>query len=108
MLWVNHCGLLPATIALYGSEEGREEYFKHLRDSGAAGTGAFTEAMARETEKIIELGNDSARQADYIKSVLDQHVAAFLDSKECDGQEFPRLRWSTHSGGDLVLPCAEN
>ena len=29
------------------------------------------EAMARETEKIIELGNDSARQADYIKSVLD-------------------------------------
>ena len=86
---VNHCGLLPATIALYGSEEGREEYFKHLRDSGAAGTGAFTEAMARETEKIIELGNDSARQADYIKSVLDQHVAAFLDSKECDGKSFP-------------------
>ena len=68
---VNHCGLLPATVALYGSEEGREEHFKHLRDSGAAGTGAFTEAMARETEKIIELGNDSARQADYIKSVLD-------------------------------------
>ena len=67
----------------------REEYFKHLRDSGAAGTGAFTEAMARETEKIIELGNDSARQADYIKSVLDQHVAAFLDSKECDGKSFP-------------------
>jgi len=29
---VNHCGLLPATIALYGSEEGREEHFKHLRD----------------------------------------------------------------------------
>ena len=86
---VNHCGLLPATIALYGSKEGREEYFKHLRDSGAAGTGAFTEAMARETEKIIELGNDSARQADYIKSVLDQHVAAFLDSKECDGKSFP-------------------
>ena len=86
---VNHCGLLPATIALYGSEEGREEHFKHLRDSGAAGTGAFTEAMARETEKIIELGNDSARQADYIKSVLDQHVAAFLDSKECDGKSFP-------------------
>ena len=86
---VNHCGLLPATIALYGSEEGRKEHFKHLRDSGAAGTGAFTEAMARETEKIIELGNDSARQADYIKSVLDQHVAAFLDSKECDGKSFP-------------------
>ena len=86
---VNHCGLLPATIALYGSEEGRKEYFKHLRDSGAAGTGSFTEAMARETEKIIELGNDSARQADYIKSVLDQHVAAFLDSKECDGKSFP-------------------
>ena len=86
---VNHCGLLPATIALYGSKEGREEHFKHLRDSGAAGTGAFTEAMARETEKIIELGNDSARQADYIKSVLDQHVAAFLDSKECDGKSFP-------------------
>lgn len=86
---VNHCGLLPATIALYGSKEGREEHFKHLRDSGAAGTGAFTEAMARETEKIIELGSDSARQTDYIKSVLDQHVAAFLDSKECDGKSFP-------------------
>ena len=89
---VNHCGLLPATIALYGSEEGREEYFKHLRDSGAAGTGAFTEAMARETEKIIELGNDSARQADYIKSVLDKHVAAFFDSKECDGKSFRRYQ----------------
>lgn len=24
---VNHCGLLPATIALYGSEEGRKEHF---------------------------------------------------------------------------------
>ena len=86
---VNHCGLLPATIALYGSEEGRKEHFKHLRDSGAAGTGAFTEAMARETEKIIELGNDSARQANYIKSVLDQHVAVFLDAKESDGKSFP-------------------
>ena len=86
---VNHCGLLPATVALYGSEEGRKEYFKHLRDSGAAGTGSFTEAMARETEKIIELGNDSARQADYIKSVLDQHVAVFLDAKESDGKSFP-------------------
>ena len=39
---VNHCGLLPATIALYGSEESREEHFKHLRDSGAAATGAFS------------------------------------------------------------------
>lgn len=86
---VNHCGLLPATVALYGSEEGRKEYFKHLRDSGAAGTGSFTEAMARETEKIIELGNDSARQANYIKSVLDQHVAVFLDAKESDGKSFP-------------------
>lgn len=85
---VNHCGLLPATVALYGSEEGRKEYFKHLRDSGAAGTGSFTEAMARETEKIIELGNDSARQANYIKSVLDQHVAVFLDAKESDGKSF--------------------
>ena len=75
--------------ALYGSKEGREKHFKHLRDSGAAGTGAFSEAMAREMKKIIELGNDSARQADYIKSVLDQHVAAFLDSKECDGKSFP-------------------
>lgn len=47
------------------------------------------EAMARETEKIIELGNDSARQANYIKSVLDQHVAVFLDAKESDGKSFP-------------------
>ena len=50
---------------------------------------SFHGSEARETEKIIELGNDSARQADYIKSVLDQHVAAFLDSKECDGKSFP-------------------
>lgn len=86
---INHCGLLPATIALYGSEEGRAEHFKHLRDSGAAGTGVFSEAMACETEKIIELGSDSARQADYIKSVLDQHVAVFLDAKESHGKSFP-------------------
>ena len=68
---------------------GTGEHFKHLRDSGAAGTGAFSEAMAREMKKIIELGSDSARQTDYIKSVLDQHVAAFLDSKESDGKSFP-------------------
>ena len=83
-----HCGLLPATIALYGSEEGREEYFRHLRDSGA-GTDVFSEAMTRETEKIMKYGSDSARQANYIKSVLDQHVAVFLDAKESDGKSFP-------------------
>lgn len=87
---VHHCGLHPAMIALYGSEEGRDEHFRNLRDSGGvADRAAFSEAMARETEKIMKFGSDSARQADYIKSVLDQHVAVFLDAKESDGKSFP-------------------
>lgn len=84
---VNHCGYHAAVAALYGDEDKREQYFGGLRQSG--GDPAVLEALGREEQMILEYGSDPARQASYIKAILDGHVATYRTSKETGGETFP-------------------
>lgn len=86
---IDHCGYLAATEELYGGKDKRSEYFNQLRDSSPNWEQATSAAIALENERIQQLGSDPARQADYIKSIMDQHVSTYLASKESCGQSFP-------------------
>lgn len=84
---VNHCGYHATVAALYGDEDNRGKYFGRLRQSG--GDPAVLEALGREERMIQECGSDPARQASYIKNILDGHVATYRTSKETGGETFP-------------------
>jgi len=84
---VDHCGYSAAADLLYGGMEGRRKYFNDLRESGE--DDAIAKAIDREREEIVRLGSDPGRQTNYIKSVLDGHVSAYLTSKSNGGESFP-------------------
>ena len=84
---VNHCGYHAAVAALYGDEDKRGQYFGGLRQSG--GDPAVLEALGREERMILEYGSDPARQASYIRNILDSHVSTYRTSKETGGETFP-------------------
>lgn len=84
---VDRCGYKAMVAALYGGEDKREQYFDGLRRSG--GDEAVLEVLRQEEQKIQELGRDPARQADYIKAILDRHVSTYLASRESGGKTFP-------------------
>ena len=84
---VDRCGYQAMVAALYGDEDKREQYFDGLRRSG--GDDAVLETLAVEGQKIQEYGRDPARQADYIKTILDGHVSTYLASRESGGETFP-------------------
>lgn len=86
---VDHCGYSAAVVELYGDKEKRSEYFNKLRESGSNAEQAISEAIAHENERIRQLGNDSARQADFIKSQMDQHVSIYTEARDNGGQSFP-------------------
>ena len=83
---IDHAGYPAAVIELYGSKEGRDEYFDSIRKSS---DDVFAEANRREREKIMLLGSDPACQASYIKKLFDNNVACFAASKENGGESFP-------------------
>lgn len=84
---VNHCGYHAAVAALYGDEDNRGKYFGRLRQSG--GDPVVLEALGREEQMILEYGSDPARQASYIRNILDGHVSTYHSSKENGGETFP-------------------
>lgn len=84
---VNHCGYRAAVAALYGDEDKRGRYFGYLRQSG--GDSAVLEALDWEEQAIREYGSDPARQASYIRNILDGHVSTYHSSKENGGKTFP-------------------
>ena len=84
---IDRCGYKAMVAALYGGEDKREQYFDGLRRSG--GDEAVLEVLRQEEQKIQELGRDPARQADYIKAILDGHVSTYLASRESGGKTFP-------------------
>lgn len=84
---VDRCGYQAMVAAMYGGEDKREQYFDGLRQSG--GDKAVLDALRREEKKIQEYGRDPARQADYIKTILDGHVSTYLASRESGGKTFP-------------------
>ena len=86
---IDHCGYLAATEELYGGKDKRSEYFNQLRESSPNWEQATSAAIALENERIQQLGSDPARQADYIKSIMDQHVSTYCASRDSIGESFP-------------------
>ena len=81
-----HCGHQAAVTALYGDEDKREQYFDSQKPSD--GNGA-AEALEQERALAQEYGRSPARQADYIKFILDRHTAAYRAAKENGGETPP-------------------
>ena len=86
---IDRCGYPAATIELYGGKEQRSAYFNQLRDGSLDSEQAISNAIAVESELIQYLGSEPARQADYIRGILEQRVASYLESKENNGESFP-------------------
>ena len=84
---INHCGFQATVEALYGDEGKRTKTINSLRLS--VGDIAVLETLKLEGEKIQELGQNPAHQADYIKSILDSHISTYLTAKESGGETFP-------------------
>lgn len=83
----DRCGFGPAAQTLYGGKEKRGAWIDALRESG--GSDAVTAAVAEERKEVERYGGDPARQAQYIQTLLNDHVSAYLKSKENGGQTFP-------------------
>lgn len=83
----DRCGFEPAAQKLYGGKENRGKWIDSLRESG--GNNAVSAALAEEREEIERYGGDPARQAEYIQKFLNEHVSAYLRSRENGGQTFP-------------------
>lgn len=79
----DRCGYLPAMQELYGGAEHRKAYFDHLQGMSVG------EAVAIEDAVISRLGKDASRQADFIHSILKEHLARYTVSKENGGETFP-------------------
>lgn len=77
------CGYLPAMQELYGGAEHRKAYFDHLQGMTVG------EAVAIEDAAISRLGKEASRQADFIHSILKEHLARYTISKENGGETFP-------------------
>lgn len=86
---IDHCGYLAATEELYGGKDKRREYFNQLRNNDPNWEQATSAAIALENERIQQLGSDPARQVDYIKSIMDQHVSIYRASRDSIGESFP-------------------
>ena len=86
---INRCGDLPAMAELYGGLEGRRKYFDELQKAEHAYTVEIPKALETEGETIRHLGSDPARQADYIKKQMEEHISAYLEAKANGGQSFP-------------------
>lgn len=91
----DRCGFEPAAQKLYGGKEKRGAWIDAHRESG--GNDAVSAAVAEERTIIEQYGGDPVRQTAYIRSLLGDHVSAYLKSKKTGGQTFPDF------AGALVL-----
>ena len=83
------CRSAPCLLRALVMAAKRSEYFNQLRESGPNWEQATSAAIALENERIQQLGSDPARQADYIKSIMDQHVSIYRASRDSCGESFP-------------------
>ena len=81
------CGFDPAAQKLYGGKENRGTWLNAIEESG--GYEAVSAAVAEERKEIGRYGGDPARQTEYIRNLLGEHVSTYLKSKENGGQTFP-------------------
>ena len=84
---IDNCGFTPAAQKLYGGKEKRGEWIDSLHKSGKMD--AVSEALMEEQTEIKRYGTDPACQTEYIKALLSEHIDAYLEAKENDGETFP-------------------
>ena len=82
-------GEQPAITQLYGSDDGRRKYFQGLHKFGQADTAEISKTLQVERETIERLGSEPYHQANFVKEVLNEHMADFIKSKENGGETFP-------------------
>ena len=85
---IDNCGWLPAMEALYGGKERRQDYLDGILQSSQP-NGSFGAAIDQENAEIYRYGSDPARQTDYIKAQLQEHVETYRKAKENGGETFP-------------------
>lgn len=85
---INNCGWLPAVETLYGDKERRQEYLDGTLQYSQP-DGAYGAAIDRENTEIHRYGSDPARQIEYIKAQLQEHVETYQKAKENGGETFP-------------------
>ena len=83
----DNCGFEPAAQKLYGGKENRGTWLNAVEKSG--GSDAVSAAVAEERKEVERYGGDPARQTEYIRNLLADHVSTYLKSKENGGQTFP-------------------
>lgn len=84
---IDNCGFTPAAQKLYGGKEKRDEWIDSLHKSGKMD--AVSETLMEEQKEIKRYGTDPARQTEYIKALLSEHIAAYLEAQENGGETFP-------------------
>lgn len=85
---IDRCGFPEAMKSLYGSPEGREQFYSELRNNPDANS-LVAAAVAKESEEINRFGADPTLQADYVKQDLQDHIEIFEKAKKCDGATHP-------------------
>lgn len=86
------CGYPEAMKNLYGSPEGREQFFCELRNNPNASS-LVVAAVAKEQAEINRIGADPAAQADYVKRNLQDHIEIYEKAKKNNGASHPGLHW---------------
>lgn len=82
------CGYPEAMKNLYGSPEGREQFFCELRNNPNASS-LVVAAVAKEQAEINRIGADPAAQADYVKRNLQDHIEIYEKAKKNNGASHP-------------------
>ena len=85
---IDRCGYPEAMKSLYGSPEGRDQFYRDLRDKPEANS-LVAAAVAKENEEINRFGADPVLQADYVKQDLLDHIKVYEKAKKCDGITHP-------------------
>ena len=85
---ISRIGFPRAVEKLYGDMQERCRFFRQSEDESGAGD-KVQQLLAAEQQEILRLGSDPTAQADFLKALLDRHVACYLKAKENSGQTAP-------------------
>lgn len=85
---MNETGFPLAVKKLYRDIEERCRIFQKAESENGSGDGV-QQFLDAEQQEILRLGSDPTSQADFLKALLDRHVACYLKAKENGGQTAP-------------------
>lgn len=83
---IDRCGYPQAVKELYGNEKERIRQYRDLQEKG---DNYVLCSLKKERDMIFKYGNNPSLQANYIKSILDEHIELYVKAKENGGETFP-------------------